>query len=90
MSVSKHKYPLIKDSLKVNIQDWITKHSFIVVYPITTGAISVRDSQTNMKANRIDEYLNKIFIQELYNMSNYGLHSPLSGNSIYFIGLSSL
>ena len=87
MSVSE-KNPLIKDSLKVKIQDWITKHSFIVVYPITTGAFSVRDSQPYMKANRIVEYLNKMSIRELYNRSNYGTHSPLSDNSIYFIGLS--
>ena len=51
LSVSKRKgrYPLINESLKTVIQEWIIKHPSVVASPIVKDTILVRDKLTGKK-----------------------------------------
>ena len=57
VSKRKKRCPLISDSLKVKIQDWIIKHPFVFTSLISNDIILVRDRQISKKANRIGNYL---------------------------------
>ena len=67
VSERKRRYPLINDSLKIMIQEWIIKHLSVVVYPITKDTILVRDKLTGKKTQRVGKYLIRISIRELHN-----------------------
>jgi len=68
-SVSKRRkrYPLISDSLKILIQNWIIKHPSVVASPIAKDTILVRDMITGNKDRRVGKYLIQIYIRELHN-----------------------
>ena len=58
-SISKRRkgYPLINDSLKILIQNWIIKHPSAVVSPIVKDTTLVRDMITGNKDRRVGKYL---------------------------------
>ena len=69
LSVSKRRkrYPLINDSLKILIHNWIIKHPSVVASPIAKDTILVRDMITGNKDRRVGKYLIQIYIRELHN-----------------------
>ena len=68
-SVSKRerRCPLISDSLKVMIQEWIIKHPSIVEFSIENDTILVRGNITGKQINRVRKYLIQVSIRELHN-----------------------
>ena len=63
----KRRYPLIHESLKTMIQEWIIKHPSVVASPIVKDIILVPDELTGKKNQRVGKYLIDIFIRELHN-----------------------
>ena len=47
------RYPLINDSLKILIQNWIIKHPSVIASPIAKNTILVRDMITGNKDIRV-------------------------------------
>ena len=68
-SISKRRkrHPLINDSLKILIQNWIIQHPSIVASPIAKDTILVRDKLTGKKDQRVGKYLIQTSIRELHN-----------------------
>ena len=63
-SVSKRKrrYPLINDLLRIMIQKWIIKNSFVVASPIVKDTILVQDQLTGKKTQGEVKSLIKISV----------------------------